>query len=324
MMLARRHQDELVAITVRRLQLGVDVGPNSPAGRSVKGANINNSHVARERSRFLKLKLSFVHGRQYFWRRKQRESMKQPMKPPLKLLLASIHDVSPRFETEVDQLLDLLEPHVGNRLAMLVVPNHWGDCPIMPGSAFASRLRGWSDAGIEIFLHGFFHRDDSVHRGILNRARGRLMTAEEGEFLGLPIAEASSRIAAGRSLLQDITGRPVAGFIAPAWLYGFGARRALEEMDIPLAEDHFRVWSPARRSILTRGPVITWASRSAARLASSLVMARMLRALPISALRIGVHPPDAHQPEIRDSIERTFAYACAGRRAGAYGDLLAR
>ena len=171
--------------------------------------------------------------------------MKQPMKPPLKLLLASIHDVSPRFETEVDQLLDLLEPHVGNRLAMLVVPNHWGDAPIMPGSAFASRLRGWSDAGIEIFLHGFFHRDDSVHRGILNRARGRLMTAGEGEFLGLPIAEASSRIAAGRSLLQDITGRPVAGFIAPAWLYGFGARRALEEMDIPLAEDHFRVWSPA-------------------------------------------------------------------------------
>lgn len=76
------------------------------------------------------------------------------------LLLASIHDVSPRFEGEVDRLLDLLCPYVGQRLAMLVVPNHWGDAPIVPGSPFAARLRGWSDAGVEMFLHGFTHRDD--------------------------------------------------------------------------------------------------------------------------------------------------------------------
>ncbi len=321
-MLPRRHQDELVAMAMRRLQFGIDIGPNAAASRRVKGANINNSHASRERPRALKLKLSFVHGRQYRWRREQRECMTRAMKPPLKLILASIHDVSPRFEIEVDLLLDLLAPYVGNKLAMLVVPNHWGDSPIVPGSAFANRLRGWSDAGIEIFLHGFSHRDESVHRGILNRARGRFMTAGEGEFLGLPIADAASRIAAGRSLLQDVTGRPVAGFIAPAWLYGFGVRRVLEEMDIPLAEDHFRVWSPARRSTLARGPVITWASRSSLRLDSSLAAARMLRALPISALRIGVHPPDADQPAIRDSIERTFAHACARRRPAAYSELL--
>ena len=41
-----------------------------------------------------------------------------------RLLLASIHDVSPRFETEVDRLRDMLTPFVGDRLAMLVVPNH--------------------------------------------------------------------------------------------------------------------------------------------------------------------------------------------------------
>ena len=150
------------------------------------------------------------------------------------------------------------------------------------------------------------------------------MTAGEGEFLELPGVDAASRIAAGRSLLEDITGRPIAGFIAPAWLYGFDAHRALEEMEISLAEDHFRVWSPARRSTLARGPVITWASRSAFRLASSLAAARILRALPISALRIGVHPPDVHQSAIRESIERTFAYARARRRPAAYSELLAR
>src|SRR5947199_3730327 len=54
---------------------------------------------------------------------------------PNRLLLASIHDVSPRFEGEVDRLIDLLAPHVGTKMAMLVVPNHWGDAPIVPGSA---------------------------------------------------------------------------------------------------------------------------------------------------------------------------------------------
>src|SRR3954471_12504088 len=93
------------------------------------------------------------------------------------LLLASIHDVSPRFETEVDGLADLLSAHVGHRIALLVVPNHWGDAPIVPGSPFAAKLRGWAEAGLEIFLHGYFHRDLFSHQGAANRMRAKLMTA---------------------------------------------------------------------------------------------------------------------------------------------------
>jgi hypothetical protein len=53
----------------------------------------------------------------------------------------------------VDRLTDQLRPHVGDRLAMLVVPNHWGDAPIVPGTAFATRLRGWADGGVEMLNH---------------------------------------------------------------------------------------------------------------------------------------------------------------------------
>src|SRR4029079_15594143 len=101
-----------------------------------------------------------------------------------RLLPASIHDVSPRFESEVDRLLDLLAPHVGKRLAMLVVPNHWGDAPIVRGTSFATRLRDWADQGIEMFLHGYFHRDTAEYRTGSDRLRARLLTAGEGEFLG--------------------------------------------------------------------------------------------------------------------------------------------
>ncbi len=240
-----------------------------------------------------------------------------------RLLLASIHDVSPRFESEVDQLIDLLAPHVGDRIAMLVVPNHWGGAPIVPGSPFASRLRGWAENGVEIFLHGFFHRDQSGHQGQADRLRARFMTAGEGEFLSLSLTDASSRIAEGRSLLEGVSGRQIDGFIAPAWLYGEGAPQALVNCKIPIAEDHFSVWSPVTGTRLAGGPVITWASRTRLRLASSLLAAAALRHAPINTLRIGVHPPGCRHPSLVRSIDRTFRKAAGARRVARYADLLA-
>lgn len=239
-----------------------------------------------------------------------------------RLLLASIHDVSPRFEGEVDRLLDLLRPSVGARLAMLVVPNHWGDAPIIPGSPFAARLRAWADAGVEMFLHGFTHRDDSRHAAAAERIRARLMTANEGEFLGLSQAEAATRIGEGRALIEDVIGRPITGFIAPAWLYGEGALEALRRVGVPIAEDHFRVWSPASGKQLARGPVITWASRTRLRLISSLVAAAGLRHAPLDVLRIGVHPPDGRHPVLVRSIQKTLNFAMRDRRTARYADLL--
>lgn len=245
--------------------------------------------------------------------------------PPFshRLLLASIHDVSPRFESEVDALLDLLAPVVGLRLAMLVVPDHWNSAPIVPGSAFASRLRRWADQGVEMFLHGYSHRDDAQYSGPADKLRARLMTASEGEFLGLSVAEAATRLTRGRTLLEEVIGRPIDGFVAPAWLYGEGALAALRDANVPIAEDHLRVWSPATGRNLAKGPVITWASRTRFRLASSLAAAATLRRLPIRVLRIGVHPPDIRHPALVRSISKTLRIAGANRRPGRYSDLLA-
>ncbi len=84
-----------------------------------------------------------------------------------------------------------------------------------------------------------------------------------------------------------------------------------------------RVWSPATGSELARGPVITWASRTKLRLASSLLAAAALRRAPLKVLRIGVHPPDIRHPSLVGSIDKTFRIAAAARRAGRYSDLLA-
>jgi len=240
------------------------------------------------------------------------------------MLLASIHDVGPRFEAEVDLLVDRLEAHVGpGRFAMLVVPDHWGEAPLARAPAFAAKLRRWADSGVEMFLHGWSHKDDSAHPDPATAWKAKHMTAGEGEFLGLDQAEATRRLRAGRAVVEDAIGRPVAGFIAPAWLYGPGARAAVAAEGLPIAEDHMRVWEPANGAVLLRGPVITWASRSRARIVSSLAFAALARRAlqPLRAVRVAVHPGDAHVPALLRSIDATLA-AFGGRHAAHYSDLL--
>ena len=243
----------------------------------------------------------------------------------MKRLLASIHDVGPRFEREVDTLLARLSGHLGGpRLAMLVVPDHWGEAPLTPGTPFATRLRGWADAGIEMFVHGWFHRDTTEHQGIA-ALKAKHMTASEGEFLGHDHATALDRMTRGKALVEDIIGRPAAGFVAPAWLYSDGAMQALGEAGFALAENHGRVWAPnAGDRVLTRGPVITWASRTNGRQLSSLAASAVLRHLlqPAQVVRVAVHPGDAHVPRLLDSIDRTFrAFTRGGRVPSRYADL---
>jgi predicted deacetylase len=241
-----------------------------------------------------------------------------------KLLLASIHDVSPRFEREVDQLAALIAGIIGGpKFAMLVVPDHWGSAPLAGNTAFQHRLRDWADAGVEMFVHGWFHKDLAQHSGAA-AFKAKHMTAGEGEFLGLSRAVAAQRMADGRKLIEDAIGREVAGFIAPAWLYGEGAQAALADTGFALAEDHMKVWQPATGTVLAKGPVITWASRSIPRqLSSRLVAGLARRALhPQKVTRIAVHPGDTTVPALLGSIAATFKAFAARRPAGRYADLL--
>lgn len=240
-------------------------------------------------------------------------------------LLVSIHDVAPCFESEVDRLADLIDARLGPaRYAMLVVPDHWGRAPLAQAPAFQARLRGWAERGVEMFVHGWFHRDSSRHQGAAG-FKARHMTAGEGEFLGLSHADALQRMADGKALIEDVIGRPTAGFIAPAWLYGPGAMQALAECGFPLAEDHFRVWRPGHEDKpLAKGPVVTWASRSTMRTASSLAFAALARPAlqPLKTLRLAVHPGDVTKPSIVGSVDATLRAFSRRHVPGRYADLI--
>lgn len=248
-----------------------------------------------------------------------------PHSDPPRRLLASIHDVTPRFADEIDLLCGRLERRLGGpRFAMLVIPDHWDGAPLAASQAFRTKLRGWAGQGVEMFLHGWNHRDDQVHRSRFASWKARRMTAGEGEFLGLGRDEATRRLQDGRNLIEDIIGGPIAGFVAPAWLYGPGALAALKDLNFVLAEDHLRIWDPTDGAILARGPVVTWASRSAARRRLSLAVAAVARrALAVTPVaRIAVHPGDTAYPELLESIDRTFVGLMRTHAPARYGELM--
>jgi len=239
-------------------------------------------------------------------------------------VLVSIHDVSPRFETAVDILYDRLEAHLGSpRLAMLVVPDFWDEAPLSI-SPYRKKLREWSDRGVEIFLHGWNHRDNSLHRRLTHRVKAQYLSAREAEFLDLTRVDAGARLQRGRTIVENAIGRPVAGFVAPCWLYGDGTLQALREHGFMLAEDHWRVWNPATGATVARAPVITWASRSRGRILSSLAFARvapwLLKRFP--TIRVAVHPGDVQVPALLGSIDSTLSGLLRDRRPSRYAELV--
>ncbi len=70
--------------------------------------------------------------------------------------------------------------------------------------------------------------------------------------------------------------------------------------------------------------MVTWASRSRARIRSSLVFAALARTAlrPLRTLRIAVHPGDTTVAALLDSIDSSLGAAVAQRSVGRYADLL--
>jgi uncharacterized protein len=239
-------------------------------------------------------------------------------------LLASIHDVTPHHADRLDHLVPLVENIVGpGRYALLVVPDFHRSGTLRGNRAFERRLRGWADAGCELFLHGFSHIDESIHTSRAARMKAKKLTAGEGEFLGLTYDDATRRLVDGRSMMEDIIGRPVAGFIAPAWLYGSDSLTAITDQGFTLAEDHFRVWNPQTNVVLARGPVITYASRSLPRLASSILWSRIatIALAKAKAVRFAVHPHDVDAPRLMREIRRALCALTVTHKPSGYVDL---
>jgi len=218
----------------------------------------------------------------------------------------SIHDVAPPFRAEVELALAMAHAH-GAKPALLVVPDYHFEAPLGRDASLCARLRELSGDGHEILLHGYSH-EGARTRGLSSFFAQRVVSAGEAEMSALSPDEAHARLDAGERVLHE-AGLHADGFVPPAWSMPGWLLPVLAARGCAYTEDHLHVYSPAdggRRASL----VLNYASRSRARLASSVAFCRL--AAPVSPLlptRVAIHPGDMRHAILRRELGRLLARA---------------
>ena len=234
-------------------------------------------------------------------------------------LVVSIHDIAPATRARVEPMLAQLEKCGGPRCSLLVVPNYHRTGPSLGDSSFIAWLRTLEAQGHEIVIHGFYHQRtrreaESARQKILTR----VYTADEGEFYDLDYEEALRLISKAQSEFATHDFHPN-GFIAPAWLLGPEAERAVVDAGLRYTTT-LRVVRDfaAGKEFISQS--LVYSVRSDWRCALSLLWNRTLfRHLTKNPLlRLGLHPPDLDHPGVWRQINALIARALRTRRSMTY------
>jgi predicted deacetylase len=231
----------------------------------------------------------------------------------------SLHDVAPATWDRCQRVLAAIREVADIPLTLLVVPAYHGACSAQPW--FEQRLGERLAGGDELALHGYFHCDPQAPTGVVDWLRRRVYTVE-GEFATLCEREAAERIHLGQRWFAA-NGWPLAGFVAPAWLLGAGAWSALRaNRDLlyttTLTQLHLL---PAVATV--PAPCLAYSARTAWRRTGSRlwnpVLARAAASMPL--VRLGLHPGDADDADLRRSWQRVLARLLEDRRAATKADI---
>ncbi len=235
-------------------------------------------------------------------------------------LVVSIHDVSTVTQERTDEILrDLAAVGLG-QVSLLVISDHHHRGLISKNGIFQDWIKRQCGAGHEAVVHGFWHlREAKPADGPVKRLVTGSYTAGEGEFFDLTFDEATARLRQAKEVFMECGLGDVPGFVAPAWLLGQDAERAVRAMGfryttriatvLDLVSGH--VWNS--RSLV-------WSVRAGWRRQCSLVWNRLVFRMESRnpLLRIGIHPPDWDHRAIREQILSIVGAALAGRRAMTY------
>ncbi len=125
--------------------------------------------------------------------------------------LVCIHDATPAHARETRVMIRDLEPLVGRRLSVGVVPDWHGEWPL---AAHLEYCRLICDSSEELLLHGYFHRRQ--------RGWGPVSWLTDGcdEMNGLDVDETRIILERGQRVFAELFGAPARGFLAPAWQRG--------------------------------------------------------------------------------------------------------
>jgi len=238
-------------------------------------------------------------------------------------LVVSIHDVAPATRARVERIVTQLVQSGVVRCSLLVVPDyhHLGHSL---GDDFATWLRELEQEGHEIVIHGFYHqRVRRVGQSARQKLLTSVYTADEGEFFDLDYDQALRLLRKAQREFAARDFHPV-GFIAPAWLLGADARRAVIDAGFRYTTT-LRAVSDLGAGSEFISQSLVYSTRSKWRRVLSLGWNRTLFSCLTSnpLLRLGIHPPDIEHEAIWRQIRGVVDAALRDRRAATYRSWLA-
>jgi len=236
--------------------------------------------------------------------------MSAPRDP--RLLCVVVHDVADATLPGCERVIAAVQDVARVPLTFLAVPRYHRQ-------AATPVLERWLSArhaqGDELALHGWLHLDDGTPRGLVDTWRREIYTRREGEFWALDEAEAGTRLDAGRAWFAA-NGWPLAGFVAPAWLLGPAAWRAVRARPFAYTSTLRHLHLLEHGSSVTSQSLVYSVSRAWRRV-SSVAWVRAVAALerrnPV--LRFELHPHDADAGSVRRSWQRLLERALRAREA---------
>jgi predicted deacetylase len=255
-------------------------------------------------------------------------------------IAVAVHDVEPATFERCALIRDWLGDHGVDRATLLVIPAR----DLHPLAERSPQMAAWlnerASRGDAIAQHGFHHQR-ARPSGFSARVALRPERARCAEFLDLDQSEAKRAVDAGWRVLK-LAGVEPDGFVAPAYAYTNSLRQALSV--------RFSWWAGLLRVHRTQprleglaadaaapsnamrtsdsdpavGPLApAWSFAAAGPLTRTLspTIVRASALLPMSTLRIDLHPADLRHPRHMLALEWVLAHSGPRRTAVTYREL---
>ncbi|MFH1067749.1 MAG: polysaccharide deacetylase family protein [bacterium] len=217
-----------------------------------------------------------------------------------KKLIVSLHDLHPASLKDVAGQVEFCRERGVDRFSILAIPHYHHGKKLADNADALRWLDERASAGDDLVLHGFYHDR-------FNRAGGsffftRFYTANEAEFLDMTAAEVLARLEEGGRLWKE-RGWPLAGFIAPGWLFPFTQDALLKEFGFDYTTRLRGIYA-LKKDRFIRAQSLCYSTRAAWRIVASLAWNRFLfqRLLKQPVMRLSLHPQDLSNPSVRRQI----------------------
>ena len=239
-------------------------------------------------------------------------------------LVVSLHDVAPSTQQITSTIVSELGRHGVRVCSILVVPDYHHEGLFARRREFVTWLRALESDGHEIVIHGYFHeRPPQTKETLRDTFVTRFYTRNEGEFYDLRYEEALRRITTARDEFHAHGLKP-RGFIAPAWLLGNEAERAVCDAQLEYTTRLRNVCDLRSGNIFPAKTLVYSVHSRWRRMLSRSWNAILFRLLKTkSLLRISIHPPDYSQAAIWRQILGFIEATKNVRTATTYQDWIA-